>query len=100
MKQTPLRISTPRSILTFARSRYPWVVSGAIASSVSVQKHLLRRSNIFWQIVTEAYHNVSATCPKLIRAGWDQINEKAATASGRSAIKVRKTRPFLEKISS
>ena len=34
------------------RMKYPWVVSGAIASSVSVQKHKLRDSNIFWQIVT------------------------------------------------
>lgn len=57
-----------QNLAMWMRAKYPWVVSGAIASSVSVQKHLLRSSNIFWQIVTQAYHNVSATCPKLIRA--------------------------------
>ena len=68
------------------RMKYPWVVSGAIASSLSVQKHLLRSSNVFSQIVTEAYANVSATCPKLIRDGWTQLTEKAANAAGRRDI--------------
>jgi hypothetical protein len=38
----------------------------AIASSVSVQKHLLRESNLFYQIVTDVYKNVSAVCPLLM----------------------------------
>ena len=41
------------NLAMWMRIKYPWVVSGAIASSLSVQKHLLRRSNIFSQIVTE-----------------------------------------------
>lgn len=54
----PLAVRSTHSganLAMWMRVKYPWVVSGAIASSVSVQKHLLRRSNIFWQIVTEAY---------------------------------------------
>lgn len=60
--------------------------AGAIASSVSVQKHLLRESNAFWRIVTEVYANVSASCPKLIMAGWTALATKGATAAGRTEL--------------
>jgi lysosomal Pro-X carboxypeptidase len=71
------------NLAMWMRMKYPWVVGGAIASSLSVQKHLLRRSNIFAQIVTEAYANVSAACPRLIREGWSQLTQRAATSAGR-----------------
>ena len=38
-------------------------------------------------IVTEAYANVSAVCPKLIRAGWDELTTKGATPAGRAQLK-------------
>ena len=53
------------------RMKYPWVVSGAIASSVSVQKHKLRDSNIFWQIVT-VRSNMSCMALRCI-ARWPSI---------------------------
>jgi lysosomal Pro-X carboxypeptidase len=74
------------NLAMWMRMKYPWVVSGAIASSLSVQKHLLRRSNAFAQIVTEAYANVSAACPRLIRAGWDQLTRLAASSAGRAEL--------------
>jgi hypothetical protein len=40
-------------------------------------------------IVTDAYKNVSATCPKLIRAGWDEIDSKSSTSAGREDLKTQ-----------
>lgn len=41
------------NLAMWSRLKNPNVYAGAIASSVSVQKHLLRESNAFWMIVTE-----------------------------------------------
>jgi len=38
-------------------------------------------------IVTEAYANVSATCPKLIRQGWDELTTRGSTTAGRAELK-------------
>lgn len=75
------------NLAMWSRLKTPNIFAGAIASSVSVQKHLLRTSNFFWQIVTEAYGNVSATCPKLVRQAWDELESKGVTAQGRDDLK-------------
>ena len=74
------------NLAMWARLKNPNLFAGAIASSVSVRKALLRKSNAFAMVVTGAYANVSTTCPKLVRAGWDVLSEKGATAAGRAEI--------------
>ena len=40
--------------------------------------------SLLWQ---EAYHNVSAACPKLIRSGWNEIASLGKESSGRARLK-------------
>jgi hypothetical protein len=75
------------NLALWSRLKNPNIFAGAIASSVSVQKNLLRKTNAFAMVVTDAYGNVSATCPKLIRAAWNELETKGATASGRADLK-------------
>jgi len=74
------------NLAMWLRLKQPNQFAGAIASSPSVQKHLLRSTNAFWQIVTDAYANHSATCPTLVRAGWDDLVTKAQSDKGRQQL--------------
>jgi len=74
------------NLAMWLRFKQPNQFAGAIASSPSVQKHLLRSTNAFWMIVTEAYGNHSKACPSLIRRGWDEMVSKARSAAGREEL--------------
>jgi hypothetical protein len=65
------------------RLKQPNLWAGAIASSVTPLKHLLRETNGFAKIETEVYANVSNACPDLIRQGWKELYESSETESGR-----------------
>ena len=74
------------NLAMWLRLKQPNQFAGAIASSPSVQKHLLRSTNAFWQIVTDAYGNHSATCPTLVRAGLEDLVTKAQSDNGRQQL--------------
>jgi lysosomal Pro-X carboxypeptidase len=74
------------NLAMWIRLKHPNLWAGAIASSVTPLKHLLRETNGFTRIETEAYANVSKKCPDLVREGWDELYEQAKTQSGRENI--------------
>jgi pimeloyl-ACP methyl ester carboxylesterase len=74
------------NLALWLRLKHPNLWSGAIASSITPLKHLLRETNGFTRIETEAYANVSHQCPDLIRQGWKELYEQAETVSGRENI--------------
>ena len=61
------------NLAMWLRLKNPNLWAGAIASSATPLKHLLRETNAFAQIETQVYANVSQKCPKLIRAGWREL---------------------------
>lgn len=74
------------NLALWIRLKHPNLWAGAIASSVTPLKHLLRETNGFTRIETEAYGNVSQTCPDLVRAGWKELYQLAKTKVGRETI--------------
>ena len=70
------------NLALWLRLKNPNLWAGAIASSATPLKHLLRETNGFTLIETQAYGNVSAECPDLIRRGWKELYEYAKTSSG------------------
>jgi len=70
------------NLAMWLRLKNPNIWAGAIASSATPLKHLLRDTNGFARIETQAYGNVSSVCPDLVRQGWKELYEYAATASG------------------
>jgi pimeloyl-ACP methyl ester carboxylesterase len=74
------------NLALWLRLKNPNIWAGAIASSVTPLKHLLRETNGFARIETEAYANVSSKCPELIRTGWKELYEGAATPAGRKSV--------------
>ena len=74
------------NLALWLRLRNPNLWAGAIASSATPLKHLLRESNAFNRIVAEVYGNVSSTCPELVRSGWKQLYHNATTVLGRKQI--------------
>jgi len=58
------------NLAMWLRFKYPNVFAGAIASSQTPLKHLLRETNGFWRIVTDVYRNASSECPKLLHEGF------------------------------
>ena len=76
------------NLALWLRLKNPNLWAGAIASSATPLKHLLVETNGFAKIETEAYGNVSAQCPTLIRDGWSELYNATTLASkaGRAAI--------------
>ena len=74
------------NLALWLRLKNPNLWAGAIASSATPLKHLLRESNAFNRIVAEVYGNVSSTCPDLVRSGWKQLYHNATTVLGRKQI--------------
>ena len=58
------------NLAMWLRLKNPNLWAGAIASSATPLKHLLRETNGFAKITTDAYGNVSSACPDLVRQGW------------------------------
>ncbi|KAL3906620.1 MAG: hypothetical protein SGARI_003923, partial [Bacillariaceae sp.] len=74
------------NLALWMRLKNPNLWAGALASSATPLKHLLRESNCFNRIVAEVYGNVSSQCPDLIRQGWRDLFENAKTDEGRQII--------------
>jgi pimeloyl-ACP methyl ester carboxylesterase len=74
------------NLALWLRLKNPNLWAGAIASSATPLKHLLRESNAFNRIVAEVYGNVTSTCPNLIRQGWQELYADAKTRQGRQRI--------------
>ena len=74
------------NLALWLRLKNPNLWAGAVASSATPLKHLLRQTNGFARIETEVYGNVSSFCPELVRAGWRELYGKATTAAGRAEI--------------
>jgi len=71
------------NLAMWLRLKNPNIWAGAIASSATPLKHLLRDSNAFTLIETEVYGNVSSLCPQLVREGWADLTRLASTEIGR-----------------
>jgi len=84
------------NLAMWLRLKNPNLWAGAIASSATPLKHLLRDTNAFNRIVAEVYANVSSSCPGLVRAGWKQLYRNAKTELGRKQIarEMNLCRPF------
>jgi len=74
------------NLALWLRLKHPNLWAGAIASSATPLKHLLRETNAFNRIVAEVYANVSSDCPDLVRSGWKQLYTNATTNLGRKQI--------------
>lgn len=61
------------NLALWLRLQHAHLWAGAIASSATPLKHLLRNTNGFARIETEAYGNVSTSCPDLVRLGWEAL---------------------------
>jgi pimeloyl-ACP methyl ester carboxylesterase len=66
------------NLALWLRLKNPNLWAGAIASSATPLKHLLRNTNGFARIETEVYNNVSSDCPVLVRRGWQELLETAS----------------------
>jgi lysosomal Pro-X carboxypeptidase len=76
------------NLALWLRLRHSNIWAGAIASFATPLKHILRETNDFYRIETEAYGNVSAHCPGLVRRGWQELYQGAAArdAGTRAAV--------------
>jgi hypothetical protein len=61
------------NLALWLRLKNPNLWAGAIASSATPLKHVLRETNGFCRIETEVYANVSSHCPVLVRRGWREL---------------------------
>lgn len=77
------------NLALWARLKNPNLWAGAIASSATPLKHVLRETNNFTRIETDVYANVSVHCPDLVRKGWKELFEKARTKAGRQTVATR-----------
>ncbi|KAG7341924.1 serine carboxypeptidase S28 [Nitzschia inconspicua] len=74
------------NLALWLRLKNPNLWAGAIASSATPLKHLLRETNAFNRIVADVYGNVSNICPDLIRQGWQELFTHVKTKHGRQRI--------------
>ena len=75
------------NLAMWLRLKNPNLWAGAIASSATPLKHVLRETNHFALIETQAYGNVSEHCPALVRLGWKELYKGAASGDdGRAAL--------------
>ena len=75
------------NLALWMRLKNPNLWAGALASSATPLKHLLRESNAFNKIVADTYGNVSSECPKMIRQGWKELFDQVTTETGRANIR-------------
>lgn len=75
------------NLAMWLRLKNPNLWAGAVASSATPLKHLLRETNGFAEIETETYGNVSSACPDLVRRGWRELYAKVETPSGRVSVR-------------
>ncbi|VEU41558.1 unnamed protein product [Pseudo-nitzschia multistriata] len=75
------------NLALWLRLKNPNLWAGALASSATPLKHLLRESNSFSRIVADVYGNVSTACPVKIREGWFDLFENVKTEAGREIVK-------------
>ena len=75
------------NLAMWLRLKNPNLWAGAIASSATPLKHILRETNGFARIETEAYGNVSSYCPDMVRKGWKELFFQATTKNGRQVIR-------------
>ena len=61
------------NLALWLRMKNPNLWAGALASSATPLKHILRNTNQFTLIETQAYGNVSSQCPDLVRQGWKDL---------------------------
>lgn len=74
------------NLALWLRLKNPNLWAGAIASSATPLKHVLRETNDFAHIETEVYANVSAQCPNLVREGWEELYGFSDSGAGRVII--------------
>ena len=74
------------NLALWLRLKNPNLWAGALASSATPLKHLLRESNAFSKIVADVYGNVSSVCPDRIRGGWKDLFESMASEEGRKSV--------------
>ena len=74
------------NLALWLRLKNPNLWAGALASSATPLKHLLRESNAFSKIVADVYGNVSQKCPEMIRDGWKDLFEYAESEEGREIV--------------
>lgn len=74
------------NLAMWLRLKNPNLWAGALASSATPLKHILRETNDFARIETEAYGNVSSHCPDLVRRGWKELFGNATTSEGRATV--------------
>lgn len=74
------------NLALWLRLKNPNLWAGAIASSATPLKTLLRTTNGFARIETQVYANVSSQCPDLVRQGWRELFQLADSSKGRQTI--------------
>lgn len=74
------------NLALWLRLKNPNLWAGALASSATPLKHLLRESNAFSKIVADVYGNVSSACPKKIREGWKDLFTFVQSEDGRTMV--------------
>lgn len=75
------------NLALWLRLKYPNLWAGAIASSATPLKHILRTTNDFANIETQVYGNVSQACPDFVRTGWQELFGNATSQHGRMILK-------------
>ena len=74
------------NLALWLRLKNPNLWAGALASSATPLKHLLRESNAFSKIVADVYGNVSSECPDMIRNGWKDLFDNVKSEEGRKIV--------------
>ena len=74
------------NLALWLRLKNPNLWAGALASSATPLKHLLRESNAFSKIVADVYGNVSSACPDQIRNGWKDLFDYVKSEEGRKIV--------------
>ena len=74
------------NLAMWLRLKNPNIWAGAIASSATPLKHLLRETNAFNLIETQVYANVSKECPNIVRQSWNELFRLIETTEGKKQI--------------
>mmetsp|Transcript_12735 Transcript_12735/g.32097 ORF Transcript_12735/g.32097 Transcript_12735/m.32097 type:complete len:557 (+) Transcript_12735:198-1868(+) len=74
------------NLALWLRLKNPNLWAGALASSATPLKHLLRESNAFSKVVADVYGNVSSKCPEMIRDGWKNLFDLVESEEGRKVV--------------
>ena len=74
------------NLAMWLRLKNPNLWAGAIASSATPLKHILRETNDFARIETDVYMMVSLECPDIVREGYKTLFNNAASRDNRVTI--------------